>query len=84
MLVNAYKQDRADAAALEPALVEMERLNLVASRLALAHGATAPPTSPASPSPDMPATSPAVAARAASATPTCRSIPVSSTWWRPG
>lgn len=39
--VNAYRADRLDAAGLEPALVEMERLNLAASRLALAHGAHA-------------------------------------------
>ncbi len=39
VLVNAYKIGKIDAAALEPALVEMERLNQVASRLALEHGA---------------------------------------------
>ena len=38
VLVNAFKFDRIDAAALEPALVEMERLNAAASRLALEHG----------------------------------------------
>jgi selenide,water dikinase len=41
LMINAYKQDRIGAAALEPALVEMERLNSVASRLALEHGARA-------------------------------------------
>jgi selenide, water dikinase len=41
VLVNAFKQGRIDEAALEPALVQMERLNLAASRLALRHGATA-------------------------------------------
>jgi len=41
VLINAFKFDRIDAAALEPALVQMERLNDEASRLALAHGATA-------------------------------------------
>jgi selenide,water dikinase len=40
-LVNAFKFDRIDAAGLEPALVEMERSNAEASRLALLHGATA-------------------------------------------
>lgn len=40
-LVNAYKFDRIDAAGLEPALLEMERSNAEASRLALLHGATA-------------------------------------------
>lgn len=40
-LVNAFKFDRIDAASLEPALLEMERSNAEASRLALAHGATA-------------------------------------------
>ncbi|MCP3980318.1 MAG: selenide, water dikinase SelD [bacterium] len=38
VLINAYKKDRLDAAGLEPGLVEMERLNDVASRLALEHG----------------------------------------------
>jgi selenide, water dikinase len=41
VLINAFKFDRLDAAGLEPALVEMERLNAEAARLALAHGATA-------------------------------------------
>lgn len=41
VLVNAFKADKLDAAGLEPALREMERLNGVASRLALEHGATA-------------------------------------------
>jgi selenide,water dikinase len=41
VLINAFKFDRLDAAGLEPALVEMERSNREASRLALAHGATA-------------------------------------------
>jgi selenide, water dikinase len=40
-LVNAFKFERIDAAALEPALVEMERSNAEGARLALAHGATA-------------------------------------------
>jgi len=39
--INAYKVDALDAEALEPALVEMERLNAAASRLALEHGARA-------------------------------------------
>ena len=41
VLVNAFRAGRIDAAGLEPALVEMERLNRDASRAALAHGATA-------------------------------------------
>jgi selenide,water dikinase len=41
VLVNAYKHGKTDEAGLEPALVQMERLNLRASRLALKHGATA-------------------------------------------
>ena len=41
VLINAFKADRLDEAGLEPALREMERLNGEASRLALAHGATA-------------------------------------------
>jgi selenium donor protein len=41
VLINAYKRGKLDAAGLEPALREMERLNAEASRLALAHGATA-------------------------------------------
>src|SRR5262249_6387582 len=39
--VNAFKFDRLGAAELEPALVEMERTNAEAARLALAHGARA-------------------------------------------
>lgn len=38
VLINAFKADKADEAVLEPALREMERLNSVASRLALEHG----------------------------------------------
>jgi selenide,water dikinase len=41
VLVNAFKFDKLDAAGLEPALVEMERLNATAGRLALEHGAHA-------------------------------------------
>lgn len=41
VLINAYKFEKIDDAGLEPALVEMERLNRDASRLARAHGATA-------------------------------------------
>ena len=41
VLANAFKVGKLDEAGLEPALVEMERLNDRASRLALAHGATA-------------------------------------------
>jgi selenide, water dikinase len=41
VLVNAFKVDKIDEAGLEPALREMERLNEVASRLALEHGARA-------------------------------------------
>jgi selenide, water dikinase len=41
VLISAFKLDRIDAAELEPALREMERLNAEASRLALEHGATA-------------------------------------------
>jgi selenide,water dikinase len=41
VLVNAFKHGRTDEAGLEPALAQMERLNLAASRAALAHGATA-------------------------------------------
>ncbi len=39
VLINAYKIDKIDAEGLEPALIEMERLNRVASQLALEHGA---------------------------------------------
>jgi selenide,water dikinase len=38
LLINGYKLDKFDAAGLEPALVQMERLNATASRLALEHG----------------------------------------------
>ncbi len=41
VMVNAFKVDKLDAAGLEPALVEMERLNGPAARLALAHGVRA-------------------------------------------
>ena len=41
VLINAFKFDRLDAAGLEPALVEMERPNREAARLARAYGATA-------------------------------------------
>jgi selenide,water dikinase len=41
VLINAFKAGKLDEAGLEPALREMERLNAAASRLALAHGATA-------------------------------------------
>jgi selenide,water dikinase len=41
VLINAFKADKLDAAGLEPALVEMERLNDVACALALQHGAHA-------------------------------------------
>jgi selenide,water dikinase len=41
VLVNAFKFDRLDAAGLEPALAEMERLNRDAARLAVEHGASA-------------------------------------------
>ncbi len=39
VLINAYKIDKLDADGLEPALVQMERLNDVSSRLAVEHGA---------------------------------------------
>lgn len=38
VMINAFKFDKLDAAGLEPALVEMERLNATAARLALEHG----------------------------------------------
>ena len=38
VLVNAFKFDRIGEKELEPALVQMERLNFTASRLALEHG----------------------------------------------
>lgn len=41
VLINAFKFDRLDAAGLEPALLEMERPNREAARLAREHGATA-------------------------------------------
>jgi selenide,water dikinase len=41
VLINAFKADRLDEAGLEPALVEMERLNDQAARKALEHGAHA-------------------------------------------
>jgi hypothetical protein len=40
-MINAFKFDKLDAAGLEPALVEMERLNATAARLAGEHGARA-------------------------------------------
>ncbi|HXT19635.1 MAG TPA: selenide, water dikinase SelD, partial [Thermoanaerobaculia bacterium] len=41
VLINAFKFDKLDAAGLEEALVQMERLNADAARLALAHDAGA-------------------------------------------
>jgi selenide, water dikinase len=41
ILINAFKADKIDEDGLEPALREMERLNDVAGRLALEHGAHA-------------------------------------------
>ena len=41
VLINAFKVGKLDEAGLEPALVEMERLSSVASRLALEHEARA-------------------------------------------
>jgi selenide,water dikinase len=41
VLINAYKADKLDADGLEPALVEMERLNRVACTLGLEHEAHA-------------------------------------------
>ncbi len=41
VLVNAFKSDKVDEAALEPALIEMARLNAEAGRHALLYGATA-------------------------------------------
>lgn len=38
VIINAFKLGKLDEAGLEPALVEMERLNDTASRLALEHG----------------------------------------------
>jgi selenide,water dikinase len=40
-VINAFKGDKLDARSLEPALVEMERLNAEASRLGLEHAARA-------------------------------------------
>jgi selenide, water dikinase len=40
VLINAFKADKLDEEGLEPALLEMERLNQVASELALRHGVT--------------------------------------------
>ncbi|MCB1055714.1 MAG: selenide, water dikinase SelD [Acidobacteria bacterium] len=41
VLINAYKLDKTDAAGLEPAMEQMEILNLRASELALSHGVSA-------------------------------------------
>lgn len=41
VVINAFKTDKLDERALEPALLEMERLNDVAARLALEHRAHA-------------------------------------------
>lgn len=41
VLINAFKAGKLDAAGLEPALAEMERLNRQAARLALEHGVRA-------------------------------------------
>jgi selenide,water dikinase len=41
VLINAYKMDKLDEDGLEPAMVEMERLNATASELALSHGVQA-------------------------------------------
>lgn len=41
VIINGYKTDKLDEEALEPALLEMERLNAVASGLALQHAARA-------------------------------------------
>jgi selenide,water dikinase len=38
VLINAYRDGKLEAGGLEPALVEMERLNATAAELALAHG----------------------------------------------
>ena len=38
VLINGFKLDKLDEAGLEPALVQMERLNATASQLAIAHG----------------------------------------------
>jgi len=39
-ILNAFRGDKLDEAGLEPTLVSMERLNAVAARLAVQHGAT--------------------------------------------
>ncbi len=41
VMINAFKAGKLDAEGLEPAMLEMERLNADAARLALAHGVTA-------------------------------------------
>lgn len=41
VVINAFKMDKLDERGLEPALLEMERLNLVAARQALEHAAHA-------------------------------------------
>lgn len=41
VMINAFKAGKLDEAGLEPAMVEMERLNAEAAKLALAHGVTA-------------------------------------------
>jgi len=41
VMINAFKSDKLDADGLEPALVEMERLNAAAARLAVDHGVRA-------------------------------------------
>jgi selenide,water dikinase len=41
VMINAFKAGKLDAAGLEPALAEMERLNAAACRLALEHGVAA-------------------------------------------
>jgi selenium donor protein len=41
VMINAFKLDRLDADGLEPALLQMERLNADAARLALDHGVQA-------------------------------------------
>jgi selenide,water dikinase len=41
ILINAFKVDQLDEAGLEPAMLQMERLNGVAARLGLEHGAHA-------------------------------------------
>ena len=41
VLINSFRKDKLDAAGLEPALREMERLNAVAADLAIRHGVRA-------------------------------------------